>query len=216
MAGVAGCRRARNSRACKDFCLKMNFHARAASFFRMTEITLSLRGADCENFSGCICSDAPQTLRIPTGKFGKPSLADQNNLRFNVTHSYGLVVYGFAIKRELGIDTEKIRPDFGGEDIAERYFSEPEQEELRQLPVELRATAFFLCWTRKEAYIKAHGHGLQIPLASFDVSLTPGKPETLRSSDEQRWSLHSFTPAPGYAAAIITEGKGPFIRFCER
>lgn len=122
-------------------------------------------------------------------------------------------MYGFAVKRELGIDAEKIRPDFGGEEIARRYFSEAEQQELRELPPDLQATAFFLCWTRKEAYIKAHGDGLQIPLASFDVSLTPGKLETLRSSDKQRWSLHSFTPAPGYAAAIITEGEAPSIRY---
>jgi 4'-phosphopantetheinyl transferase len=155
----------------------------------------------------------PQSLRFTAGKFGKPSLADQNDFRFNVTHSHGLALYAFAVGRELGIDTEKIRRDFGGVDIAERYFSRAEQKELLELPAEVQATAFFLGWTRKEAYIKAHGDGLQIPLASFDVSLTPGNPETLRSSDQQRWNVHSFTPAPGYAAAIITEGGAPSIRF---
>ena len=155
----------------------------------------------------------PQSSRFLVGKFGKPALMDENDLRFNLTHSHGLAVYGFAMNRELGIDVEKIRPDFGGEEIAERYFSETEQQELRELPVEVRATAFFLCWTRKEAYIKARGDGLQIPLASFDVSLSPGKPETLRSSDSQRWSLLSFTPTPGYAAAIITEGHAPTVRY---
>jgi len=155
----------------------------------------------------------PQTLQFQTGKFGKPRLEDPSGLCFNLTHSHGLAVYAFATQRELGIDAEKIRPDFGGEEIAGRYFSAAEQKELHELPVELRATAFFLCWTRKEAYIKAHGDGLQIRLASFDVSLTPGKPETLQSSDSQRWNLNSFTPAPGYAAAIITEGDAPSIRF---
>ena len=87
--------------------------------------------------------------------------------------------------RELGIDTEKIRPGFAGEGIAERYFSATEQRDLAEVPKELRDTAFFLCWTRKEAYIKAHGDGLQIALDSFDVSLKPGEPETLRSADSE-------------------------------
>jgi 4'-phosphopantetheinyl transferase len=155
----------------------------------------------------------PQSFRFVTGKFGKPSLADQKDLRFNVTHSYGLALYAFAVERELGIDAERIRPDFGGEEIAERYFSATEQNELRELPAELRPAAFFLCWTRKEAYIKARGDGLQVSLASFDVSLTPGKPETLQSSDKHRWNLNSFTPAPEYAAAMVTEGETPSIRF---
>jgi 4'-phosphopantetheinyl transferase len=164
---------------------------------------------------GMYLGRSPESLRFQTGKYGKPALGDQSDLRFNLTHSHGLAVYGFAMERALGIDVEKIRPDFGGEEIAERYFSAAEQKELRELPVELRATAFFLCWTRKEAYIKAHGDGLQMPLASFDVSLTPDKPATLRSSDGQRWSLCSFTPAPGYAAAMIAEGQAPSIRYLE-
>ncbi|MDP9340429.1 MAG: phosphopantetheinyl transferase, partial [Acidobacteriota bacterium] len=90
-------------------------------------------------FLGMYLQRAPQSLKFQTEKFGKPSLADQNNLRFNLTHSHGLAVYGFGMERELGIDAEKIRPDFGGEDIAERYFSEKEQKELREVPDELRA-----------------------------------------------------------------------------
>lgn len=164
-------------------------------------------------FLGSYLRLPPQSLRFDARKFGKPCLRDQQDLHFNLTHSYGLALYAFASEREVGIDAEKIRPDFGGEEIAKRYFSEAEQEEFRELPAELRATAFFLCWTRKEAYIKAHGDGLQIPLASFDVSLTPGKPETLRTADQQRWNLHSFTPASGYAAAIISGGDAPSIRF---
>lgn len=156
---------------------------------------------------------APEKLRFKTGQFGKLSLADHPKLRFNLSHSYGLVLYAFALERELGIDAEKIRPEFATEEIAERYFSVAEQHELRALPTELRTEAFFLCWTRKEAYVKAHGDGLQIALESFDVSLTPGKPETLRSHDSKRWSLQSFTPTPGYAAAISAEGSPESMRF---
>jgi len=157
----------------------------------------------------------PEKLRFKTGQFGKLSLADHPEVRFNLSHSYGLVLYAFALERELGIDAEKIRAEFATEEIAERYFSLVEQRELRALPMELRTEAFFLCWTRKEAYAKAHGDGLQIALDSFDVSLTPGKPETLRSNDSERWSLRSFTPAPGYAAAVLAESHPKSIRFLE-
>jgi 4'-phosphopantetheinyl transferase len=115
--------------------------------------------------------------------------------------------------RELGIDVEKIRPQFVSEGIAERYFSVKEQRELAELPKELRDTAFFLCWTRKEAYIKAHGDGLQIPLDSFDVSFKPGEPEMLRSADSGRWSMRSFAPAPEFVAAIVAEGEIQSTRF---
>lgn len=155
----------------------------------------------------------PQSLEFRTGPYGKLSLTDRADLRFNLAHSYGLALYAFAMNRELGIDVEKIRPEFATEGIAERYFSASEQSELRGVQAELRTNAFFLCWTRKEAYVKAHGGGLQIPLDSFDVSVSPDKPETLRSTDSDRWNLRSFEPAPLYVAAIIAEGSPEFFRF---
>jgi 4'-phosphopantetheinyl transferase len=158
----------------------------------------------------------PNAVQFKTGRYGKLSLVEDGDpLRFNLSHSHGLALYGFCMGREIGIDTEKIRPEFAGEEIAARYFSATEQRELAELPKELRDTAFFLCWTRKEAYIKAHGDGLQIPLDSFDVSLKPGEPETLRSMDSGRWSMRSFVPAPEFVAAIITEGKIQSVRFLE-
>jgi 4'-phosphopantetheinyl transferase len=159
---------------------------------------------------------SPDAVQFKTGHYGKPSLLDDREpLRFNLSHSHGLALYGFCTGRELGIDTEKIRPGFAGEGIAERYFSPAEQRDLAELPKELRDTAFFLCWTRKEAYIKAHGDGLQIPLDSFAVSLKPDEPERLRSVDSDRWSMRSFAPAPEFVAAIIAEGEIRSTRFLE-
>jgi 4'-phosphopantetheinyl transferase len=156
----------------------------------------------------------PNVVQFKTGRYGKLSLLDDlDPLRFNLSHSNGLALYGFCMGRELGIDTEKIRPGFGGEGIAARYFSAAEQKELAEVPNELRDTAFFLCWTRKEAYIKAHGDGLQIPLDSFDVSLKPGEPATLRSADSGRWSMRFFMPAPEFVAALIVEGEIQSTRF---
>ncbi|HEX3544387.1 MAG TPA: 4'-phosphopantetheinyl transferase superfamily protein [Candidatus Acidoferrum sp.] len=150
----------------------------------------------------------PNAVQFKTGRYGKLLLFDDGDrLRFNLSHSHGLAIYGICMGRDIGIDTEKIRSGFAGEEIAQRYFSAPEQQELAEVPEEIRDTAFFLCWTRKEAYIKAHGDGLQIPLDSFDVSLTPGQPERLRSTDCDRWSMRSFIPAPEFVAAIVVEGE---------
>jgi 4'-phosphopantetheinyl transferase len=87
---------------------------------------------------------------------------------------------------------------------------------LRALSPDLRPEGFFLCWTRKEAYLKARGQGLQVPLDSFSVSLTPGEPEVLESTDSSRWSLRSFEPAPRYVAAVVGEGNGWRLRHWER
>jgi 4'-phosphopantetheinyl transferase len=162
---------------------------------------------------GAYLQTSPASLRFQTGLYGKPSLVDHPHVRFNLSHSYGLALYVFANNRDLGIDVEKIRPEFATEGIAERYFSLAERHELRALPEEMRTEAFFLCWTRKEAYVKAHGDGLQMPLDSFDVSLTPEEPERLRSMDSERWSMRSIRPARSYLASIVAEGQIPSLRF---
>ena len=155
-------------------------------------------------------STPADSLRFNFGPQDKPSLEAQDlgpRVNFNLSHSHGLAVYAFALGREVGVDVELIRPEFTGDDIAERYFSPRELAELRALSQDLRAEGFFNCWTRKEAYVKARGEGLQIPLKDFDVSLTPGEPPVLESGDISRWSLRSFEPAPGYVAAVVVEGK---------
>ncbi len=163
-------------------------------------------------------SCAPQTIEFVYGPRGKPAISDKRQspqrLSFNLSHAQGLALIGIGRDREIGIDVELIRPEFGGEEIAKRYFSPQEIDELGRLPTELRAEGFFLCWTRKEAYIKAKGDGLHIPLESFDVSLTPGLPAKLNSDDQARWGLRSLAPEPGYAAAIVAEGDDWQLRQC--
>jgi 4'-phosphopantetheinyl transferase len=165
---------------------------------------------------------APQTIDFVYGARGKPAISSggsRHPLCFNLSHSHGLAVIGIARERELGIDVEMIRPDFASEEIAERYFSAKEITDLNRLPTEQRAESFFLCWTRKEAYIKAKGDGLHIPLDSFDVSLSPETPATLSSVDDSRWGINSFapssTPGPRYAAAVVAEGKNWMASYFE-
>jgi 4'-phosphopantetheinyl transferase len=128
------------------------------------------------------------------------------SIQFNLSDSQGLAVFAVCRHREVGIDVEAIRSDIEADEIAERYFSPRELAELRSLPPHQRGHAFFLAWTRKEAYVTARGSGLGISLASFDVSLTPRLPAVLTSPDRQRWSLSSFEPADGFAGALVAEG----------
>jgi len=149
---------------------------------------------------------------------GKPSLRGEFRglpICFNVSHSHDLALYAFALRRRVGVDVELVRADFGGEQIAERYFAPQEIEELRRLPSSMRPKGFFLCWTRKEAYIKARGEGLRIPLDSFYVSLTPGRPAQLHAPDGSLWNLRSLTPERHYVGALVGEGRGWQLRCCD-
>jgi 4'-phosphopantetheinyl transferase len=113
----------------------------------------------------------------------------------------------------VGVDLERIRSDVAVAEIAERFFSRREVAMLRTLPTEVQREAFFRCWTRKEAYIKALGEGLSLPLDQFDVSLAPGEPAELLCtrpdpSEASRWSLREIVPAPGYVGAIALGAHG--------
>jgi 4'-phosphopantetheinyl transferase len=157
----------------------------------------------------------PGSVRFAYNAYGKPVLAGEfgaKNLRFNLSHSDGIVLYAIGRGREVGIDVERIRPEFAEEEIAERFFSPREVARLRSLPVPLQPMAFFHCWTRKEAFIKARGEGMTRPLDQFDVSLLPGEPARLLSTqwDPQealRWTLHELAIAPGYVGAVAVEGR---------
>jgi 4'-phosphopantetheinyl transferase len=147
-------------------------------------------------------------------EYGRPSLHTDNpgqTLDFNVSHSGDMALVAFARGRRIGIDVEKVRRDFGTSEIAERFFSEAERESLRQLPVGQRHEAFFRCWTRKEAFIKALGEWLSHPLDQFDVSLTPDSPAVLlatrpEANEVKRWKLWNIQ-VPGYSAALAYEAE---------
>src|SRR6185503_16840317 len=127
----------------------------------------------------------PDQVRFSYNAFGKPGLdpgAHQSSLHFNLAHSHGLALFAFNRNRQVGIDVEWIRPDFATHEIALRFFSPPEVSALCSLPSSLQPTAFFNCWTRKEAFIKARGLGLSLPLDRFVVTLAPDAAPALLSA----------------------------------
>ena len=158
---------------------------------------------------GAYLGRPPGELILESGPYGKPVLRTKAPdwwIRFNLSHAHNVALYAFARGRELGVDLERIQPDFPGHEVAEHFFSAGELSELRGLPAEMRAQGFFTCWTSKEAYLKACGYGLTMPLNSFDTSSVPGLSKELRSADHRKWKLYPFEPAPGFVAAIVVEG----------
>ena len=163
----------------------------------------------------------PRQLSFSTNAYSKPSLSEvsaEGGLDFNLSHSRDFALIAVTRDRQVGVDIEYIREEIFIEEIARRFFSEREVSELLTLPPEQQEVAFFHCWTRKEAYIKAHGLGLSLPLDSFDVSLAPGELAILRATrpdphEALRWTLKHLEVQPGYAAAVAVEGEDLEFRF---
>jgi 4'-phosphopantetheinyl transferase len=161
-------------------------------------------------------SIAPAAIRYRLTGHGKPELdgaAAASGIRFNVSNTESFALLAFTLGREIGVDVEHLREMPDGEAIAQRFFSAPENQVFAGIPAHQRDLAFFTCWTRKEAYIKAVGEGLSMPLDRFDVTLVPGEPARLlrtRGNDAEaaRWTLRELDPGPGYLGALAVEGAG--------
>jgi 4'-phosphopantetheinyl transferase len=158
----------------------------------------------------------PAALEFCYSAYGKPALAvglEASGVRFNISHSHEMALFAVTCRREVGVDIEYLAREIRAAEIAERFFSARERADLRALPAEAQHRAFFNCWTRKEAYIKAHGEGLSLPLDGFDVTLGPGEPAALLATrgdphEVLHWSLQALAPGPGYVAALAVEGRG--------
>jgi 4'-phosphopantetheinyl transferase len=141
---------------------------------------------------------------------GKPFLVSMPGLHFNLTHSADFAAVAVA-RTPVGIDIEQIRPLDDAREIASHYFSAAECDALEKLPEGERLRAFYRCWTRKEAYVKARGEGLSLPLDGFSVSLTEDLPAVVHSdfgpAETGRWKLGGVHPAAGYAGAVAVEGS---------
>jgi 4'-phosphopantetheinyl transferase len=164
---------------------------------------------------------APAGIRFAYSHYGKPTLAAQQDakpLRFNLSHSHGLALYGVTLGREIGIDVEYVRPEVANEQIAERFFSTSEVAQLRSLSPQMQSEAFFNCWTRKEAYVKAHGEGLSYPLDKFDVSFVQGEPAALVATrpdarEALRWSVKELKCKSRYVASLVVEGQARHFEY---
>jgi 4'-phosphopantetheinyl transferase len=162
---------------------------------------------------GAYLDAPPHRLAFTTGPQGKPTLKEHPGLYFNLSHSHGLALVAVTRHAEVGVDVEAVRPHPTHRELADRFFAPSEAAILRGLPIEHSLHAFFHGWTRKEAVLKATGMGLSYGSERVEVTLLPHQPARLLSLDGQSapaasWSLETFTPAPGYVAALALEGRG--------
>ncbi len=157
----------------------------------------------------------PGSLTFSYSSKDKPSLAQpysETGVCFNLSHSGTVVLLAFTRGRDVGVDVEQVRSDFDVAAIARRFFSRHEQKQLAALAKEKGFEAFFRCWTRKEAYIKATGDGLSLPLHQFDVSIAVGDEDALLATrpdaaESGLWSLREVPAGEGYVAALCVGGR---------
>ena len=159
----------------------------------------------------------PCEIEFAYGLKGKPAILGASRVRFNASHSADMAVYAFTLDCELGIDVEKIRELSDLASISSRFFCTAEASELLSLSPDDRRPAFFRCWTRKEAYVKAVGHGLSVPLDRFQVTLLPEDLVRIvhiesEKKAAQNWALHHFDFAPQYVGALAYYDKPRTIK----
>lgn len=166
----------------------------------------------------CYTGVAARDLCFIEDDFGKPALAGWGSrLSFNLSRTEGLAVLAVTSGRRIGVDVERIHPSGDEGDVARRFFSRRENRDLNALPRPARPSAFFTCWTRKEAFVKALGQGLSIPLDAFDVSVAEGQPGLLNSrlpgvvADE--WTIRDLQVGSECVSAFALEGENTGISF---
>ncbi len=155
---------------------------------------------------------APRDLPISVGEHGKPQLSGRR-LDFSMSHSRGVGLLAIARNCSVGVDVEWIDPSKVTDRFARHCFSRTEYRHFKAVERQLRTRAFFNGWTRKEAFIKALGQGLNYPLSDFDVSLKPEAPARLiriegSASKAMQWTMHNTTPCRAYAGAVVAGGRG--------
>jgi len=158
----------------------------------------------------------PEELVFAYNQYGKPYLENQSregSLNFNISHAGNLSLLAVTKDRRIGVDLEPLRDEASMETIAKRFFAPAEVRQLLSFPDGLRQEAFFTCWTRKEAFVKAQGKGLSIPLDQFEVAFGPNEiPRLINTNNDtgetDSWSIFHLDPGPGYVGALVVEGKG--------
>jgi 4'-phosphopantetheinyl transferase len=161
----------------------------------------------------------PRRLRFRYNSHGKPLLAEEfaaAGIEFNLAHSKGLGLFAVTSRHAIGVDIEGTRPDLATMDVANRFFAPPEVRALTEIPPDQRVAAFFQCWTRKEAFVKARGMGLSLPLDKFVVAFGPNTPALLHADEDpaaaRTWTLRDVSPCPGYTGAVAVEAPDIELR----
>lgn len=196
--------------------LSFDEQQRAARFHHLTDKhRYVVARAVLRSLLSAYLSIEPNHLEFVYSPFGKPELAapfSSAGISFNLSHSGHLGLYGIIRSRKIGVDLERLRPEAVTEEMARVIFSHEEFHAFFSLPRQQQIEAFFNCWTRKEAYLKARGEGLSYPLNQVQVTFAPGiLPHIVRVANDTDtsadWTLFHLDPSPGYVAAVAVEGR---------
>jgi len=202
-----------------DFTLSTDESERAARFhFDKDRQRFTLAHASLRDILSRYLDCETSQIRFSANKYGKPMLLTDPKMDFNISHSGEYILIAVTRGHKVGVDVEHFRMDLDHEKIAHRFFSQAEYEAFSKIPHEQKVIAFFICWTRKEAYIKAHGLGMSLPLDSFDVSLSPNEPAVLRATrpdptESDNWTLLSLDVHSEHAGALAVEGRDLEFRY---
>ena len=157
----------------------------------------------------------PQFLEFCVEPYGKLELVRPcRDISFNLSHTGGVALLAVANRRRVGIDAEAVCSGIEVEEICRRFFAPPEAAEILALSPEAQLRAFFATWTRKEAFVKALGGGLSVPLEDFRVTVGPKEPARLLSvnwDESAQWSLVDLSE-PNMAATLAVEGVDSVVR----
>ena len=162
----------------------------------------------------------PRSLRFEYGEHGKPGLAENPNPRFNLSHSEKVGLVGVTTDVRIGVDVEQARGGRAFSALAHRFFSGEESAALEKLTESERPAAFYRAWTRKEAYLKAHGTGLSFPSNAFTIEYATEGPGQLVATempgdDPAVWRFADVEVGADFAGAICFEGPERPIRWWE-
>ncbi|MGH9383312.1 MAG: 4'-phosphopantetheinyl transferase family protein [Vicinamibacterales bacterium] len=159
---------------------------------------------------------APAAWRFIANDHGRPEVLDRPagvaDLRFNLSHTHGLIACAVTVGREVGVDVEDITRDVT-HDVAGRFFAPREVADLRSLPSADQERVFFDYWTLKEAYIKARGLGLSLPLSDFAFCLRPPALPTIAfeptiRDDPASWQFFQTSPTPKHRLGLAVRRSG--------
>ncbi len=159
----------------------------------------------------------PRAMRFRLTSHGKPELDGDRGIHFNLSHTESLAAIGMTRVGPIGIDVESTRRNVEALQLADRFFSKKEAEWVRSQPEPMRIPSFLACWTAKEAYVKAHGGGLSIPLDGFaiipDFEKLQLRLEVFgKPAESERWTMWRLELPEEFRGALAVEGKISRVR----
>ena len=182
--------------------------------------TFVLARGTLRRLAGAYLDRPAGSLRFEYSPLGRPGLSPLDNpdgLQFSVSHSGGLVLLAFTRRVAVGVDVERVRMNADCDAIAGRFFAPMERRALASIAEPDRTAAFFACWTRKEALLKAVGLGISRGLARVAVTCRPGEAARVLDSDlaeimPDAWTLFDLDTGPGFAAAVAVGAREVRLR----